>query len=407
MIFKNAFYIFAIVILSGGFGFQLAGVDPTEPRLIGDGSAQSQVIIGAIYIFSTVVLFRAPNGGRSLSRTLPIFILPVLAIFSALWAPAPDLTLRRAIALFGTVAFGLSMACNYNFKPGLRVLLQALTLTMVLSIVWVFVFPNLGVHQANDAVESIHVGKWRGIFAHKNPLGAVSGFTLSMLVLYGDIAFRSSIIRFGAMATTLVCLIFARSGTGFTAAFSTTLIGILVSFIARAPVRLRSGLIAYCFLVCLFFAFFSDYIVDAVLSLLGKDPDLTGRTIYWNYILPFMNDHWLIGYGYFSGFLSIGATIADITKLDFGSTHNGYLDVLVSFGIVGVTAVTVYLSWVLSKSVAMIVQRVDLGSEKSFPFCVVLFSLQLNLVESAMLGGNSLWPLVLAFAAALTVIQRA
>ena len=172
-----------------------------------------------------------------------------------------------------------------------------------------------------------------------------------MLVLYGRIAFRSAYFRIIAFAVTLPCLIFAVSGTGYTVAFTVTVVGLILSFIARVLPQWRFTLIVTLVLLSVLSFFFADSIEGVALQILDKDPDLTGRTLYWSYIWPFMEGHWLVGYGYFSGFLSIDPIIAAVTMLDLGSTHNGYIDLLVSLGVVGAILATIYLLWLLAWAV--------------------------------------------------------
>ena len=116
-----------------------------------------------------------------------------------------------------------------------------------------------------------------------------------------------------------------------------------------------------------------------------------------------MRGHWLLGHGYFSGFLEIGSTIDAVTKVNFGSTHNGYLDILVSFGITGMIMAAYYVLWIFVRSLRLVASDTELGYERAFPFCVVVYFLQHNLVESVALAGNSLCPLLLVMAAVMMV----
>lgn len=399
---RDLFFLIGFVILIGAFTLQIAGVDPRVTRQFSEGSLMSQMIMGFIYLGSVLFFAQTSQSLATIVRSWPIFLFPILALVSALWAPEPELTVRRSIALFGTSLFGLALGSTYTFGDSLSVAIRALVLALILSMLWVVVFPQTGIHQPTDAVEPIHAGKWRGVFAHKNALGAVAGFTFGVVLLYGGSVFSSTLHRLAAIAVTAACLIFAGSGTGFATALDVALIGWLMRLVAAAPFNLRLSLLLVFASTVALLGFFANSLEAIALEALGKDPDLTGRTLYWSYVLPFMSDHWLLGYGYFSGFLSIGATIAAITGLDFGSTHNGYLDILVSFGLVGLIACTLYLGWLLLRSTELILSSRG-GAEKTFPICVVFHTVQFNVVESGFLAGNSLWPLLMALAATMLV----
>ena len=157
---------------------------------------------------------------------------------------------------------------------------------MALSIFWAVVFPQTGIHQVTDIVEPIHAGKWRGDFAHKNPLGAVAGVSLGLTVLYGGIAFKSAITRLAAIAVSTLCLVEASSGNGYTIAFVLVVSGFAMSIVGQLPRQIRPVAILLFFVVLGFLAFFSNEIEALVLEALGKTPDLTGRTEYWNYAGP-------------------------------------------------------------------------------------------------------------------------
>lgn len=389
-------------MLIGAFTLQIAGVDPRVTRQFSEGSLVSQMIMGFIYLISIVLFSQTSQALAILVRSWPIFLFPMLALMSALWAPEPELTVRRSIALFGTSLFGLALGSTYTFRDSLKVAVRALVLALILSMLWVVVVPQIGIHQASDAVEPIHAGKWRGVFAHKNALGAVAGFTFGVVLLYGGSVFSSTLHRLAAITVTAACLIFAGSGTGFATAINVAIIGSSMRLVTAARFDLRLPLLLVFASTAGLLSFFANNLEAIALEALGKDPDLTGRTLYWSYVLPFMSDHWVLGYGYFSGFLSIGATIAAITGLDFGSTHNGYLDILVSFGLIGFIAGTLYLGWLLFRGTGLILSSRG-GVEKTFPICVVFHTIQFNIVESGFLAGNSLWPLLMALAATMLV----
>ena len=164
---RDLFFIFALLILMSGFTLQLAGVDLSTPRQVGAGSLVSQTVIGAIYLVTIGILLRTPKALLAATRAWPIFLLPIFATISTIWAPDPELTTRRAIAFIGTTLFALCLASVYDFKGSIRVVIQTLVVAMAFSLFWAIVFPRTGIHQATDALEPIHAGKWRGILRTK------------------------------------------------------------------------------------------------------------------------------------------------------------------------------------------------------------------------------------------------
>jgi O-antigen ligase len=393
----------------GGFNLQLSGIDLTvdsRVALQGSGSIISQAILSTFYLFGIAMLLRTDVGIRMLIRAWPMFLLPAFAIVSIIWSNWPSLTLRRACALMGTLLFGLALTATLSLRPCLRLLIRVLTLSLILSAVWVVLFPSYALHHATDAIQAVHAGKWRGIFAHKNFLGGqVASLALVLLVLYGKCAFDNLFIRLAAIALAVICLVKSDSSSGYAIAFVTITLGIAISVVALMPMSARLSSLAIVLGGVLLLGIFADDLVNLAVAMLGKDPDLTGRTQYWNYLLSLMDHHWTLGYGYFAGFIKISGTLATtIHQEGFGSTHNGYLDIVVSLGIVGLVIGLGYLLWLIVGSLKFVLWgRSELGIYRTFPVCVVAYVLQHNVTESSIMAGNTIVPLMMGIATGVLV----
>jgi exopolysaccharide production protein ExoQ len=404
--FLPLFFVTGLLFTMGGFVLQLSLADLTVDPAAGSGSLLSQTVLGTFYLCGLIVLLRTELGIKILAGAWPILLLPALALISVTWSTWPTLTVRRACALLGTITFGLSLTAVFDTQTCVRLVIRALTIALVLSIVWVVVFPNYAVHQANDAIQAVHAGKWRGIFAHKNFLGGqIASLTLALLVVYGRFAFENYFIRLGAIALSIICLIKSDSSSGFAIAFVLSIVGFILSFVSIQPIGTRLPSLIIIFGTMLLALVFADDIWTVALQALGKDQDLTGRTEYWDQILLFMDGHWTLGFGYYAGFMSVGGAISNVTHQEnFGSTHNGYLDLLVSFGIVGTIVVLGYVVWLFVRSVNfLLLGRADLRALRTFPLCVVIYVLQHNVVESSIVAANTIVPLMQAIAAGILV----
>jgi exopolysaccharide production protein ExoQ len=400
------FFVTGLLFTMGGFVLQLSLADLSVDPAAGAGSLLSQAVLGTIYLCGIIVLLRTELGVKILIGAWPILLLPALALISVTWSTWPSLTVRRACALLGTITFGLSLTAAFDTQTSVRLVIRALTIALVLSIVWVVVFPRYGIHQASDAIQAVHAGKWRGIFAHKNFLGGqVASLALALLVLYGRYAFENYLLRFGAIALSLICLVKADSSSGFAIAFVLAAVGFCLSFVSIQPMGMRLPSLILIFGTLLLTLIFADDIWTVALKALGKDQDLTGRTEYWDQILLFMDGHWTLGFGYYAGFVGVGGAISNVTHQEnFGSTHNGYLDLLVSFGFVGLIVVLGYVAWLFVRSVGfLLLGRADLRALRTFPLCVVIYVLQHNVVESSILAANTIVPLMQAIAAGILV----
>jgi O-antigen ligase len=192
-----------------------------------------------------------------------------------------------------------------------------------------------------------------------------------------------------------MCLYGAKSATGYLIAFTITFLGLVLSVVAMRPIRSRlTPLILICGAAVVAAAFSND-IFNFVLQAFDRDPDLTGRTELWDTWVQLVQGHWILGYGYFSGLLSLSKSVGDGTSV--GNTHNGYLDVLVSLGLVGLSVALGFLLWIGAKSIRLLLLGPSyLGSLRAFPICVFFYAVQHNFVESSLLAGNTVMPLILA-----------
>jgi len=411
----QVFYLAGFLVVAGGFMLHLSQFDLSQAQQPDASSALSQAVLGSIYVIAALIMIRAPIFPQIIVRAWPVFLLPLLALLSALWAPDPMLTLRRALAFSGTIIFGLSLATAFDVRDCLRVVLRALALAVVLSVIWALVFPRYGVHQTTDAVGIAEAGAWRGIFNGKNALGGlIAGPAFAFLLVYGRHAFETWTLRGLALAASLACLLMARSGAGYIVAGILAIMGSFLSLAAAQPIKVRISMLALAAGVALIPVAFGEDLAGMVLELLNRDASLSGRTTIWTYVLQLMEGHWTLGYGYYSGFVLLGAKMDEANPgLNFGSTHSGYLDLLVSFGVVGVCVGVGYLLWlsVIAFGKFMSWKTAIANPAITFSLCVIAFAALNNIVESTILAPNCIVPMLLSISAGMlsreTIIESA
>lgn len=401
--FLLAFFVPSLLLASGAFVLYFSGEDLSSAREFGAGSITSQLVLGTCYLIAAFLLITSRRSTQILLRAWPVLLLPALAIVSTAWSADPALTLRRAFALLGIVLFGLSLSASFSFQSCISVVTRALASAMLLSIVWVVLFPAYGLHQATDAVQAVHAGLWRGIFAHRNILGgAFAGITLTFLLVYGRYAFKNLIVRLGAIAVTLACLVGANSGTGYVIAVAMPLFAFSMAFVATQPPRKRLQLLLVVLIAIAILLTLADELGTVVLQALGKQTDLTGRTIYWYYIIQLLGSDLLLGHGYSAGLLVLDQKIGALTNATLTSAHNGYLELLIYFGFVGLAIAMLVLAWLLWGAIRLVViGPSSLSIQSTFPVVVVVFALAHNVVESSFVVPNSLVTLLLAVAAGM------
>ena len=148
-------------------------------------------------------------------RALPVSMGLLLAwcLASVLWAPQPDIVLRRAgleVILEGSLLLSLETLGAHKSFTLWRWLLAAILLVNFLAI------PLLPIarHPAGE-VDPALVGNWRGLYGHKNVAGAVSAMT-AILFLFTKNGWRNLIgIAIAAAACLFLIMTHSKYSSGF------------------------------------------------------------------------------------------------------------------------------------------------------------------------------------------------
>jgi len=303
--------------------------------------------LAAAYFAGSMIIFARQTMPATL-RAWPTFLIPILCVVSALWAPSASEAIRKGV-LFGLTAMvAIYAASRLSGRQILTVFLIGETIAAALTLVQ----PN------------IVNGAWTGIFGQKNFLAVHMFilFTCSMAIALDRPSNR--LLRLGAIGMVVVSMfviIMAKSATttmlliGAGAALvghalfwgpasrirhMRTLIGLAVGVLAIAVVLVVFGLMQF-------------DAESSLLEALGKDSTLTGRTYLWATAERVMAKHPLTGVGadgFWRANLGAANSITEyffyerFTKFSF---HNSYLENGVAFGYPGFWATFFLACWAL------------------------------------------------------------
>jgi exopolysaccharide production protein ExoQ len=173
---SRLFAIFGFIVFIGGgvqFFIMLRGAEGFSNL---EGDLPSQVIYLFVYIISfTALLLSKHRVSFGIIHAFWFWLLLALTGLSFLWSSAPDVTIRQTIAIFGTTLFSIYLVHNFEIQEYVELLAISLLITVLSSYLVIFLLPNLGVSHIVDS-------EWRGIFTHKNHLGAAA--SLSVLIFF-------------------------------------------------------------------------------------------------------------------------------------------------------------------------------------------------------------------------------
>lgn len=320
----------------------LTRFSPLEPRVTASldvgmrGDVIKQVGYVALFVAALLpaIIYRP---GRVMSAVPAAFLIFFAwCAVTLLWSPVPDIAMRRLTLTFIIVATLFIVAANLSPQRSLAITTKTLNALILLSLVACVALPALAIHQPGDPEKGI-IGDWRGVFYHKNIFGSVAAIAV-LLNLFSALQNRRL-----ASWTLLTSALFALWMSG-----SKTSLGV--------------GLLAATIMLAVQWAHGSQYraiwakaaLATAPLSIAGavwwftgpgiqwlSDPELlTGRGRIWQMMAQLIAEHPLGGVGYQSVFQTgVDGVMTDLTANPFFQTlahaHNGYVEIAVSTGLVG------------------------------------------------------------------------
>lgn len=288
-----------------------------------------------------------------------IMVFLGLAILSALWSIAPDVTIRRAYR-FATVLLVCMafMVQGWNRERYQRFARVGLTLILFASLIFCLVAPQYAVH-TQPAPEL--KGAWRGITEGKNILGPLASDAI-IFWLHAWLAKESKPLAAGSgILLALFLLLKTRSDSSILAtAFG---VGFMLLLLWRSGnlrrympyiVGLFASAIGVYALAVLNILPGSATILSPIALITGKTLTFSNRTAIWAVLEAHIHLHPWLGTGFGAYWYdSPDSPSQEMVRLIFfypTEGHNGYLDVINDTGYIGFMVLICYFISYLRQS---------------------------------------------------------
>jgi exopolysaccharide production protein ExoQ len=381
---ENSFVIFSLTFFSGGFGL---GATETTPGIIPD----STITLIRYFVWSTATLLVCLNWKAALrtASTNKIFwLLTAVVLLSFIWSDNQMLTFSDSREILQMTTFGLYFASRFSLKEQVKLVAWTFGIGAVLSTFFALVMPTVGKHGAD------HPGSWKGIYDYKNTLG-------SMMIL-GSIAFlllpiKQSKYRFykwlGFGLSFTLILLSTSKGALVMFFLILSVINFYKNFRWRGKISVLFSDILIMILGCVGTFVVMNWVT--LLTGLGKDPTLTGRTILWNFIIAKIQESPWLGYGrgaFWAKGSIHGTQAGELVGNNFIAphAHNGFLDLGLDVGLIGFSLFLISLisTFVLALKLAYATEN----SEDMWPLAFLIFLVMNNMTESYLLRlANVYW----------------
>lgn len=388
------FVIIASRLPSQWFGYGLAA---SESQALEDGNPLDRGVFLALIVVAIIVLVsRSFSWGRFLANNGWLVAFLLFALMSACWSDFPFIAFKRWFRDLANYLMVLVILSDRDPLEAVRWVLRRLCYLLVpLSIVLVKYYPWIGKQFDTWSGQGYFVG----VTTSKNMLGALC--LISGIFFFWDIitrwperketrARRIILLDFALALMTLWLLHLASSATSDVClALSCCAIWLTRTQLFKRHSSALKVLIPLSFPIYLILAFVVGLNGDLV-EALGRNPTLTNRTLIWNLLLS-MHTNPLLGVGYDSFWLGSRLQVVWRYFPGINEAHNGYLDIYLDLGIIGVALLLLFLFASYRNVWKMFAKNPALGSISLGAWVVLMFY---NVTEAAFKGGL-IWLVVL------------
>lgn len=407
-LFERIFSIFALfhfsqaltpLILTGGASEGEGGGLATTTV---DLSLNAKISLLIYFITFVLLALRWKRVLLTLLENKSLWILIGIASFSYFWSVAPADTLRYSIYTIGTTAFGLYLATRYSLREQLDILSYTYGMMLILSILLAVALPHYGI------MGGVHEGALRGVFTHKNQFGAMmvpGGVVFLLKALRNQ---RTSWVYWLLLISNIALIVLSRSTT----ALATMAIMLLLCLVYRI-FRWRYELMISAILGATVFAIGATILftgvlnLDSILAAFGKDATFSSRTLIWQYVWDKIAYRPWFGYGlaaFWQGLEGPSGYIQLAMRSIVVYAHNGFLDLWLSIGLVGLSVFLVSFFGTAARGITWL--RNSKTPEGLWPILFLTYILLSNISEGTITTmDNSFWAIFTAISYSLIIAK--
>jgi len=361
-----------------------------------DGSSFDLVVFAALIALAAAILARrcVPWGVVALVNA-PVFLYFAFGAVSVTWSDYPFVSFKRLIKASGNVLMVLVVLTELKPYNALELTIRRLSFVLLpLSLLFIKYYPHLG--------RTYHMGEplFTGVATHKNGLGQLS-LIAGVYFLWRLVVARrkgseteprsvnaTDLLLLG-LALWLLNLADSATSTACVAVAAGVFLTSQVPALRRRPKTLVPLSLLTVAVVGMLEGLLN--ITDKIILMLGRRPDLTTRVPMWNDLISMVSRP-MVGYGYESFWLGTRQNyMAEVWGIT-GQAHNGYLEMYLNLGLVGVGFIIAWALLGLGRVTRLL--PIDYSvAVLNFSFLVVV--LLYNWTEATFYGVSIMWMLLL------------
>lgn len=316
------------------------------------GSLIDRSVLNILMFLALVILIkRRIEWSRILKENIWLIVLFFYMGLSILWSDFPFVSLKRCIKVAG--AFLMALVVLSEDKPfqALESVFRRIAYILIpFSYILIKYFPTLG--RAYGRWSGLEM--WTGVSTHRNSLGqlcAIMAIFLFWSLLFmwkSRTLFNNKAQNFSDIfVLVLAFYLLGGPGAGQYSATSITMatLGVTILFVLSWKDKFARSLACHLKSVTVIsvsiYLFIADLVLEFFANILNRDPSLTGRaTDIWPVVIEAISRHPILGAGYGSVW-GLGNEISAAVEVE--QAHNGYLDVFLQLGAVGIFLLSIFI----------------------------------------------------------------
>ena len=367
-------------------------VSPTSSGMA-DGSPLNKFVYLILIILGIIALRnRKINWYIVFTKNRAIWLFFFFGALSLFWSDYPFVSLNRWIKGLGVLIMALVVATEPRPNVAIGIILNRLAFILLpLSVLFIKFYPELG------RVYHMGIPMYTGVCSSKNSLGALCLFTGIYFIWSLVIGRRGQekivpALPFSILAVMIPIIIWLLRIANSATAIGCMIVALCLFVFARLPIFVKSPhkvMISIAIGGLLFISLeWTIGITDIIISMLGREPDLTNRMPLWeNYLSMVKNPFFGSGYEVF-----YTSAILQNKMQEYVAAHNGYLEVYLNLGIIGVFLVVGVILTGLTKVWNLLIIDYEAAI---FRLSLIMVIALYGWTETAFSGVSTAWMLLL------------
>lgn len=356
------------------------------------GGILPTLIRGSFYALGGLFLLKGfSRNANWLAGRFELMACLAFVLASITWTPYTDRIIINWVHFAGGVVVSYAAALYFSRQHKehvFRFLGLVFGVAVLCHLFAVIFIPARGM----EYFEWEEVYRWRGLTSNANSLGMVSLLTVwaNFSAFWFEKSRKWKLLHLVLIAAAAACLWGTESRTSQFMSAVAIIVTVMLSFVmnsSSAGIKRKIVVLGYLTLISVIVVamVYGDlFQADKMASSIGRDSNLSGRTFIWQDGFRLIQMHPLIGWS-FDGHLAA----YDMMNQTVGHYHNGYIDITVNGGFIGLTLFLI----LLFKMIRNVYRLIKVDYQTFVPFAALLAIFLIYNITEVTLGafGNGFW----------------